>query len=208
MKRWLIIFICINLYPMIFAQVTAITEDGRKVYLYNDFTWSYYQDNQHNNKNDGIREITVFYDGMIRVEFGVKGCHIALFDGKLYYKNITNASFEYHNNSYFAKSVGKIKKANFGDLSIEFEYHQNTIFTKSEGKIKSIKMGKDEILFEYHEISFFEKSEGKLKSISKNGNAVTFEYFQNSIFPETEGKLKEISGEIPGIEIKFEESIH
>jgi hypothetical protein len=213
MKQLILILAFLNIYSFFFSQATAITRDGRKVILYDDFTWRY-ADEEHGNHDHGnrdrdpdqkswIKDIDVDSYGMVSVEFRVKGERIVFYDGKLIFDNIGQVRLEYHNNSFFTKSVGKIKRADFGDLSIEFEYHQVPIFDKSEGKIKTIRFGDQELDFEYHQNSFFTKSVGKVKNISSGMQTVNFEYDQNSFYPENEGKLKEISGEIKGIGIRY-----
>jgi len=203
MKNILLIFLTLNIYSIFYGQVSAITQDGEKVILYNDYTWRYADDESRQIEKSGINKIDVDSYGMVKIEFMINGSRVVFYDGKLFFHSIGQSRLEYHNNSFFTKSVGKIKEADFGDLSIEFEYHQNFIFDKSEGKIKKIEFGNEDISFEYHEISFYTHSVGKLKSISKNGKTVSFEYHQNSIYPENEGKLKEIKGEIPGIRIRY-----
>jgi hypothetical protein len=203
MRNYFLIILSLNIYSIFYSQVSAITQDGEKVILYNDYTWRYADGNHVQNDKSDIRKIEVDSYGMVKVEFSVKGERIVFYDGKLFFNNIGQTRLEYHNNSFFAKTIGKIKQADFGDLSIEFEYHQNFIYDKSEGKIKSIEFGDEKLSFEYHENSFFKYSVGKIKSISKDRQTVNFEYHQNSIYPENEGKLKEIKGEIPGIRIRY-----
>jgi hypothetical protein len=203
MRNLILIVFCLNAYAVIFGQISAITQHGEKVILYDDYTWRYADDDPTHFKRIAISEIDVDSNGLADIEFIVAGNRVEFYDGKLFFDKSGPTKLDYHNNSYFSKSVGKIRLAEFGNLTIEFEYHQNFIFDKSEGKIKSIRVGNEDITFEYHEISFFEHSVGKLKSISKNGKTVNFEYHQNSIYPENEGKLKEISGEIPGIRIRY-----
>jgi len=203
MRKLLLILLCLNVYSIFYSQVSAITQDGQKVILFDDFTWQYAENENEHIRKSGIAKIDVDSYGMVKVEFIINGDRVVFYDGKLFFHSIGESKLEYHNNSFFAKSVGKIKEADFGDLSIKFEYHQNFIYEQSEGKIKKIEFGDKEISFEYHEISFYKQSEGKLKSIIKDGKTVYFEYHQNSIYPENEGKLKEIKGEIPGIRIRY-----
>jgi hypothetical protein len=203
MKSAILILAFLCVYNFINCQIRATTKDGQKVILYDDFTWKYadYEDNTDN--FSGITKIEVGSDGMVGVEFRVNGQKMSFFDGKVFFGNMQPVEIDYNTNSFFAKSLGKIKQISFSTISVSFEYHENSIFEKSEGKIKSIQLGNQSYTFEYHENSYFEKSVGKLKRISCGRNSIEFEYHENTLFPETEGKLKEITGEIPGIKVKY-----
>jgi hypothetical protein len=186
------------------GQITATTQNGQRVILYQDFTWDYADDFNSNNFKDGIQSIDINSEGLVHILFFVGGERIAFFDGKIHFGNVQQIKLEYHQNSFFAKTVGKIKTATFGSFRIEFEYHQNSIFEFSEGKIKSISLPSKQYNFEYYENTFFKKTVGKVKRISSGNHSVDFDYYQNSIYPETEGQLKEINGEIPGVRIRYQ----
>jgi hypothetical protein len=203
MIRIFFVLVLMNLSFLLYCQVRATTEDGRKVILYDNFTWKYAEDDERPKFATGINRIEVDSNGLVRIDFWADKQRISFFDGKVFFNNMHEIKLEYYTNSYFAKSVGKIKEISFKNLSAAFEYHENSIFKDSEGKLKEISIGNQIYEFEYHQNSYFTKSVGKLKEISSGNNSVEFEYYENSIYPETEGKLKEIKGEIPGIRILY-----
>jgi hypothetical protein len=203
MKRIFFVLVLMNLSFLLYCQVRATTEDGRKVILYHNFSWKYADDDERPKFTTGITRIEVDSNGLVRIEFWADKHRISFFDGKVFFNNMQEIKLEYYTNSFFTKSVGKIKEFLFNNITVAFEYHQNSIFKESEGKIKELSIGNQVYEFEYHQNSFFIKSVGKLQKISSGSNSVEFEYYENSIYPETEGKLKEIKGEIPGIRILY-----
>jgi hypothetical protein len=203
MIRIVFVLVLMNLSFFLYCQVRATTEDGRKVILYDNFSWKYADDDEIPKSVTGINRIEVDSNGLVRVDFMADRHRISFFDGKVFFNNMQEIKLEYYTNSFFAKSVGKIKEISFNNITVEFEYHQNSIFKESEGKIKEISIGNQAYQFEYHQNSYFAKSVGKLKEISSGSYSVEFEYYENPIYPETEGKLKEIKGEIPGIRILY-----
>jgi len=201
--RKLFIILMIFLFPATgWCQISAITQFGDKVILYDDFTWSY-SDEAHQSTKIQIRDIEIDTLGMVTVVFWAAGNSMVFYDGKIFQNNFPTAQIRYHENTFFTKSVGKIKQISTDTEDITFDYHENFIFAKSEGKIKEITIGDQEISFEYHQNSFFSKSEGKLKEIASGRDRVTFEYFENSIYSGIEGKLKAMNSRIPGINIRY-----
>jgi hypothetical protein len=184
------------------SQISAITQFGEKVILHDDFTWSYAGET-HQSPKIQISDIEIDSLGMVSVVFWSAGNSMVFYDGKIFNNNLQTTQISYHENSFFEKSVGKIKQIGTGSEVITFDYHENFIFAKSEGKIKRISFGNTEITFDYHQISFFAKSEGKIKEIASGSNSVTFEYFENTIYSGIEGKLKARNGQIPGINIRY-----
>ncbi len=203
MKRLLAILILIKISVFSIGQISAITEDGQRVILFNDFTWKYADKEENHSKESGISKIDIGSDGLVRIDFWINGERMSFYDGKVFFGHVQPGKIEYHQNTIFPKSLGKIKEIDFHNISISFEYHHNSAFPKSEGKISSISFGNTSYEFEYHRNSIFPESEGKVKTISSGRYSVNFEYHQNSSFPETVGKLKEISGEIPGVKIRY-----
>ena len=184
------------------CQISAITQFGDKVILFDDFTWSYSGEEYQSSKIH-IRDIEIDTLGMVTVIFWSAGNSMVFYDGKIFPNNLQSTEIRYHENSFFTKSVGKIKQISTESEVIKFDYHENFIFEKSEGKIKQISIGDKTLTFDYHQNSFFTKSEGKIKEISSGSEKVTFEYFENSIYSGIEGKLKAITGKIPGINIRY-----
>ena len=205
MKHFINLFFIASLTCRVIGQIPAYTEDGQKVYLYENFTWRYADNEYKENVESGIRKIEVREDGLVKIDFMINQRLLTFWNGKIYYNDLQPSEIEYHTNSYFAKSVGNIKKILLNKLTISFEYHENPIFKHSEGKIKSVKIGNKEYAFDYYENDFFEKTVGKLKAISCEHNSVEFEYHQNTFYPETDGKLKKIEGSIPGVKIRFQD---
>jgi hypothetical protein len=184
------------------CQISAITQFGDKVILFDDFTWSYSGEEYQSSKIQ-IKEIEVDTIGMVTIVFWSAGNSMVFYDGKIFSNNLQSTEIRYHENSFFTKSVGKIQQISTESEVIKFDYHENFIFEKSEGKIKQISIGDKTINFDYHQNSFFTKSEGKIKEISSGSEKVTFEYFENSIYSGIEGKLKAITGKIPVINIRY-----
>lgn len=189
---------------VLYCQVTAITQYGDKVVLFDDFTWNY-ADEENLNPKIQIRNIEIDTMGMVKIVFSSAGNSIVFYDGKIFSNDIQNTQFRYHNNDFFKKSIGKIKELITDTEVLTFDYHENFIFRKSEGKIKRITMNAGNLDFDYHENSFFPKSEGKVRQITFGSANITFDYFENSIYHNTEGKLKEIRGKIPGINVQYVE---
>ncbi len=201
--RNLVFVLAMFLFPFAgWGQISAITQYGEKVILHNDFTWSYAGETNQNPKIR-ISDIEIDTLGVVTVVFWSAGNSMVFYDGKIFQNNLQTTQISYHQNSFFEKSVGKIKQIGTATEVVNFDYHENFIFEKSEGKIKQISFGNTEITFDYHQNSFFAKSEGKIKEIASGSDKVTFEYFENTLYSGIEGKLKVRNGQIPGINIRY-----
>lgn len=201
--RNLVFVLMIFLLPFAgWSQISAITQFGEKVILHDDFTWSYAGETNQNPKMR-ISDIEIDTLGMVTVVFWSAGNSMVFYDGKIFQNTLQTTQISYHQNSFFEKSVGKIKQIGTASEVVNFDYHENFIFAKSEGKIRRISFGDTEITFDYHQNSYFAKSEGKIKAIVSGSNSVTFEYYENFIYDDIEGKLKSRNGQIPGLNIRY-----
>jgi hypothetical protein len=202
MKTLLILLVLAFLPITTFSQISAITQHGEKVILYNNYTWRY-AENENIPDKPAITNIFIDSLNIARIEFTMGGYYLDFADGKVLYNGLQLNEIKYYDYTDLDKALeGKVKSLKIGAEIIKFVYYDTfTIDTKSIGKLKSISIGSEKITFVYYD--FMDKTiEGKIKSITSSDNKVRFEYYdQMSMDRNLMGKLKKISGELPGIRI-------
>jgi hypothetical protein len=202
MKPFLLLTVLTLMQLASFSQISALTQNGEKVILYNNYTWRY-ADNE--NIQDKLAITNIYFDSLniARIEFSLAGSYIDFADGRILYNGLQLNEINYYDFTDLDKALeGKIKSLSVGPEIIKFIYYDSFIIdTKSIGKLKSISLGSYKITFAYYD--FMDNTiEGKIKSISSDDNKVRFEYYDMmSMDRNLIGKLKKISGELPGTRI-------
>lgn len=188
--------ICSQLLP---AQISAITQEGKKVILFDDFSWKY-ADGETTGKH-WVKRIDIDSSKTVTVHFHFSNKPFSLNNGNLllnFKLFAPNTSYDYYD-QYNDLNSGKLRRINTGELSIKFEYYDQ-YSDSSSGKIKSITQGDEKITFKYYD--FFENiNAGKLKSMSTEAEKFEFEYYDR-FYDMNSGKLKSISGK--GSKLHFE----
>lgn len=196
MKNVLLFFFVI-LTSVSFSQISAITQDGKKVLLYPDHTWRY-SDGEVSVPAEGISRLEVDSTGRVWICFSHAGKTMIICDGKVVSNDFQSVEIKY--NDRFDGFEGKVKSVSTEGQSVSFTY--NDAIDKNEGKVKTIQCGDQKFTITYYDI--FDGTyapKGRVKAISSGSGAVQFKY--NDRFDGSEGKLKSITGSIPGVLIKY-----
>jgi len=169
---------------IVFSQISALTQDGRKVLLYENNTWKY-SNNQDNYNNTTVFSLTIKNEITLQICNGIIINFGNNLGGKIEYisngyqnagkiKQIGNMTIEYISDGY--QNAGKVNK--IGYLSIEYisNGYQNA------GKVKRI----GDMVLEY--ISDGYQNAGKLKQIGNVSIDYISEGYQNA------GKIKSVNG--------------
>ena len=179
------------------AQISAITQDGRKVILYSDHTWRY-SDADATTNAEGLSKLEVDSNGSVWVYFSHAGKTLIMCNGKIISNEFQSVELKY--NDRFDGFEGKLKSVTTDGKKISFTY--NDAVDRNEGKLKAIQCDDRRFNITYYDIfdgAFAPK--GRVKSISTGSESVQFRY--NDRYDGSEGKLKSITGSITGVIIRY-----
>ena len=207
------------------AQISAITQDGRKVILHDDHTWKY-ADIETGADEYWIKRIDIDSSKTVHIHFRFSHKPFSLKDGALILNfNLfsPNTSYDYYDRFNNLNS-GKLKWINNGSERLTFDYYDQ-YSDSSSGKIKCLSNGKEKITFNYYDFyeginagklkrmsygqeklefdyydRFYNLNSGKIRRISGAGGKINFEYF-DQYNDMNSGKLKRMEGSIPGISV-------
>lgn len=198
--RILVLFFALYSGIIASAQISAITQDGRKVILYPDNTWRY-TDGEAPSEVVKITKIEIDTAGSVRTYFSKGNQLLVMEAGKIISNDFQSIEIKYYD-KYDGNEqlIGKIKALKIENTKIELNY--NDRFDGNEGKLKSVQYNKENFQIKYFDkYDMNEKLLGKVKSIANRAEKISIEY--NDRYDGSEGKLKRMKGQINGIIVKY-----
>lgn len=199
MRMLFLIFVLLSI-KCVTSQISAITQDGKKVILYPDKTWRY-AEGEASSEVIRLSKIEIDTAGILRVFFTQGNQLLIISEGKIVTNDFQPIEIKYYDKyDGDEKLIGMLKSIKIVDTKISISY--NDRYDGNEGKLKAIQFNKENI-----QIKYFDKYDmnelllGKVKSIANRSEKITLEY--NDRFDGSEGKLKKMKGQLTGIVVKY-----